>query len=103
MAGEVSAVDGALKQGAQAVSQSRTELKSELNSLEGKLASIGSGWTGQGAVAFNQLMTRWREDATKMVSALDEFEQNLNASGVSYDTSDDQQSAGLNALTARLG
>lgn len=103
MAGEVSAVDGALKQGAQAVSQSRGELQGELKSLEGKLASIGASWTGQGAVAFNQLMTRWREDASKMVGALDEFERNLTDSGASYDTSDDQQSTGLNALTARLG
>lgn len=103
MAGEVSAVDGALKQGAKAVSQSKTELQGELKGLEGKLASIGQAWTGQGAVAFNQLMTRWREDATKMVGALDEFERNLTDSGTAYDTSDDQQSAGLSALTARLG
>lgn len=103
MAGEVSAVDGALKQGAQAVAQSRAELKTELSSLEGKLSSIGLAWKGQGAVAFTQLMARWRDDASKMVGALDEFEQNLNSSGTSYDTADESQSTVMSKLTQRLG
>lgn len=103
MAGEVSAVEGALKQGAQAVVQSRGELQKELNGLEGKLSSIGSSWTGQGAVAFTQLMARWRDDATKMVNALNEFEANLNSSSTTYDTSDETQSTSMSNLTQRLG
>lgn len=103
MAAEVSAADGALKQGADAVSRSRGELQRELSSLEGKLAGIGSHWQGQGAVAFNALMTRWREDATKIVSALNEFEQNLLSSQSSYTASDDAQQSTFSRLQGRLG
>jgi WXG100 family type VII secretion target len=103
VAGEVSAVEGALKQGAQAVVQSRGELQKELNGLEGKLSSIGSAWTGQGAVAFTSLMSRWREDASKMINALNEFEANLNSSSTTYDSADETQSTSMTNLTQRLG
>jgi WXG100 family type VII secretion target len=103
MAAEVSAADGALKQGADVVARSRGELQRELSSLEGKLAGIGSHWQGQGAVAFNQLMARWREDATKIVSALNEFESNLVSSQSTYTASDDAQQSVFNRLSGRLG
>jgi WXG100 family type VII secretion target len=103
MAAEVSAADGALKQGADAVAQSRGELQRELSSLEGKLSGIGSHWQGQGAVAFNQLMARWREDANKIVSALNEFESNLLTSQSTYTASDEAQQSSFSRLQGRLG
>jgi len=103
MAAEVSAADGALKQGADVVARARTELQGELSSLEGKLAGIGAHWQGQGAVAFNQLMVRWRDDASKIVAALNEFEQNLLQSQSSYTASDDAQQAVFSRLSGRLG
>ncbi|WP_149203950.1 WXG100 family type VII secretion target [Actinotalea subterranea] len=103
MAGEVSAADGALKAGADAVAQSRSELQRELGVLEGRLAGIGSSWTGQGATAFITLMGRWREDANKIVSALNEFEANLISSQTTYTATDDAQSSAMRNLTSRLG
>lgn len=96
MAGEFTAADGALKAGADAIAQSRAELKGELSKLEGRLADIGTKWQGQGAVAFNQLMLRWREDATKIVEALNEFEANLLASQSQYTAADEAQAAQFN-------
>ncbi|GEL48724.1 WXG100 family type VII secretion target [Cellulomonas hominis] len=103
MAAEVSAADGALKQGADAVVQSRGELQRELSALEGKLSGIGSHWQGQGAVAFNTLMARWRDDANKIVSALNEFEANLLASQSTYTASDEAQQSTFSRLQGRLG
>ena len=103
MAAEVSAADGALKQGADVVARSRADLQRELSSLEGKLSGIGSHWQGQGAVAFTQLMSRWREDANSIVSALNEFEQNLLASQSTYTSSDEAQQSVFSRLSGRLG
>lgn len=103
MAGEVSAADGALKAGANVVAQTRGSLQQQLQVLDGKLAGIGAGWQGQGAVAFAQLMARWREDATKIINALNEFEANLVSSQSTYTASDESQAASLSALTGRLG
>ncbi|ASR55337.1 WXG100 family type VII secretion target [Cellulomonas sp. CW35] len=103
MAAEVSAADGAIKQGADVVARTRSELRSELSALEGKLSGIGSHWQGQGAVAFNQLMVRWRDDASKIVAALDEFEQNLLTSQSTYSASDETQQSTFSRLSGRLG
>ncbi|MCC2309580.1 WXG100 family type VII secretion target [Cellulomonas chengniuliangii] len=103
MAVEVSAADGALKQGATAVAQSKADLQRELSALEGKLAGIGSHWQGQGAVAFSALMARWREDAQKIVRALDDFEANLVSSQSTYTAADDAQQSAMSRLQGRLG
>ncbi|WP_250447073.1 WXG100 family type VII secretion target [Actinotalea sp. C106] len=103
MAAEVSAADGALKAGAQAVAQSRGELQQQLKVLEGKLANIGGQWQGQGAVAFSTLMNRWQQNATTIINSLNEFESNLVSSQSTYTAADDQQSAAMNRLTSRLG
>ena len=103
MAGEVSAADGALKAGADVVSTTRGSLQQQLQALDGQLSGIGAGWQGQGAVAFTQLMTRWREDATKIIGALNEFEANLLSSQSTYTASDDAQAATMSSLSARLG
>lgn len=103
MATEVSAADGALQRGAQVVSDAKSSLNTELNQLEGKLASIGSQWQGQGASAFTMLMERWRSDARKITAALDSFEQNLLGSQTTYSSTDDSQSSAMNSLASRLG
>ena len=103
MAGEVSAADGALKAGAAQVAQTRGELQQQLSALEGRLNGIGAQWQGQGAVAFTALMQRWNEDARKITSALNEFEQNLLSSQNTYTATDDAQSATMARLTGRLG
>lgn len=103
MAGEVSAAEGALKAGADAVAQSRNELLQQLKVLEGNLAGIGSHWQGQGAVAFTRLMQRWQQNATAIINALNEFEANLVSSQNTYTATDDQAQQTANALAQRLG
>ncbi|MEV7973582.1 WXG100 family type VII secretion target [Cellulomonas sp. NPDC089187] len=103
MSAEVAAGDGQIKRGAQIVASSKQALDGELKALEGQLSGIGSMWVGQGATAFQQLMTRWREDASKIISALNEFEQNLIGSDKDYTAQDDQQSSVFSNLQGRLG
>lgn len=103
MSGEVSAADGALKAGADVVAQTRGSLQQQLQSLEGRLSSVGAGWQGQGAVAFSTLMNRWREDATKITNALNEFETNLTSSQSTYTASDESQASVMTKISSRLG
>jgi WXG100 family type VII secretion target len=103
MAGEVSKQDGALNRGAQMVSAARGDLNQQLQSLRGKLSGIGAQWQGAGSSAFQQVMVRWDEDARKIISALDEFEQNLRSSEQTYNASDETQSSTFNKLSGRLG
>lgn len=103
MANEVSAADGAIERGAKIVAESKQTLKSEISALEGKLASIGSSWTGGSATAFTSLMTNWKAQANKITDNLDAFEQNLRASQSNYSSADDSSSSAMNRLQGRLG
>lgn len=103
MAGEVSKQDQALTRGAQMVAAARGDLDQQLNSLRGKLSSIGSQWRGAGSSSFQQVMVRWDEDARRITRALDAFEENLRASEQTYNANDEAQSATFGKLSSRLG
>ena len=103
MAGEVSKQDQALTRGAQMTSAARGDLEQQLGALRGKLAGIGAQWRGAGSSAFQQVMTRWDEDARKIISALNEFEANLQSSEQTYNANDEMQSQSFGKLAGRLG
>jgi WXG100 family type VII secretion target len=103
MAGEVSAADGALLRGSKIVSDARQQLTQELSSLEGKLAGIGAAWKGSGSTAFQSVMTRWQQDASKIINALSRFEENLTSSQSTYVSTDDAQQSSFSKLQSRLG
>lgn len=103
MAGEVSAADGALDRGAKIVADSRQQLTQQLKSLEGKLAGIGAQWKGSGSTAFQSVMSRWQQDSTKIISALNGFEENLKGSQSTYTSTDDSSSSSFTNLASRLG
>lgn len=100
---EVSAADGALARGAKIVADSKVALNSELSSLRGKLSSIGSMWQGSGATAFTSVMQQWENNANRIVSSLDNFEENLKQSQTTYTATDDAATQAMNRLQGRLG
>ena len=60
---EDSKQEQSLTRGAQMVSAARSDLKSQLDALQGKLGGISSQWIGGGSTAFHQLMVRWQDDS----------------------------------------
>jgi len=102
MAGEFSRADQALTRGATFVQSAKSDLEGQLGTLRGQLEGIGSAWQGGASTAFQTTMTRWNEDARKIISALDEFEANLRSSDQTYSSTDDAQSATFNKFQGRL-
>lgn len=102
MAGEVSKQDQALTRAASMVSDARTELSGSLQSLRGKLDGIGAQWKGAGAGAFTQVMQNWNEDARKIISSLERFEENLRKSESTYTAADEAQQSTFAKLSSRL-
>jgi WXG100 family type VII secretion target len=103
MAGEVSKQDQALTRAAGLVADARSELDAQTASLRGKLQGIGSSWKGGAATSFVQIMERWDTDTKKLISALDNFENNLRATEKSYDAVDSEQQSHFTRLSNRLG
>ena len=47
-------------------------------------------------------MTRWNQDSTKIINALNNFEENLKSSQSTYTSTDDTSSSSFNNLASRL-
>jgi WXG100 family type VII secretion target len=103
MAGEISKQDQSLSRAAQLVAEARQDLDQQCGALRGKLAGIGAQWVGAGASAFSQVMERWDTDTRKVITALDDFENNLKASESTYTAEDASQQATFTRLSSRLG
>ncbi|MHC1562896.1 WXG100 family type VII secretion target [Actinomycetospora sp. C-140] len=60
-----------------------------MGTLQSQLAPLAGTWRGQGSAAFQQLMVRWNEDATRINTALDEIAAKVGRSGRTYAASDE--------------
>jgi WXG100 family type VII secretion target len=74
-------------------------MQGHMSSLQSQLAPLAGTWRGQGSTAFQALMARWNEDATRINTALDEIAAKVGRSGQEYAASDEE---GRQAF-ARLG
>ena len=83
--------------------QARSDLSAQIGSLNGKLADIGSHWQGQGAVAFIRVQDAWNNQVTRLLSALDEFGDNLEGTERTFNVTDTDVTDSLSQLTNRLG
>jgi WXG100 family type VII secretion target len=93
----------AMTKAAAHVEQVTQELNGELNTLRGVIDQVGGNWVGRAATAFNQLMERFNEDATKLNQALSSIHEALASNTKSYNASEEQNAQSLSNITAALG
>jgi WXG100 family type VII secretion target len=84
---------------AQQIEQVSQTVNSQLNNLMGQLEPLQAQWKGAAASAFQQLIARWHEDATKLTTALNQISTMMTQSSKAYQQSEDtNQSAISNIL-----
>lgn len=104
MAGGAYTTDAAtMQKAAQQVQQVSEEISQELNSLMSNLEPVASSWKGNAASAFQQLMERWRQDASKLQQALADIAQMLDATTKTYSNTEDTNSSQISAILKGLG
>lgn len=102
MSGEVSKQEAALINAAKKVNEAQGDLNAELKSMENKLGDIKAHWRGAGSNAFDAVLTQWKTEQNKLVSALTEFETELMRSEEGYVATDEDQSATLNKYMSQM-
>jgi WXG100 family type VII secretion target len=85
---------GAIAKSASIVDQSKSDLKSKLNTLQGQMEQVKAHWEGAGAGAFQNVQVAWTTQAQDLVDILENFRENLVSNDKQY-TSDDQGSSEL--------
>lgn len=83
------------------------DVKAEFDGISKQLMTnvetLRSQWGGQGSTAFQTLAMAWNEKQQKIVSALNEFEQNLITTEKDNVSTDDAQQSSMTALQNSLG
>jgi WXG100 family type VII secretion target len=92
-----------MNKAAQAVEQTVTEIQSETRSLVSSLEPIASAWQGSASSAFQQLISRFSEDASKLTTALDAIGQALQANNKNYTAVEETNSTSISKLLGGLG
>lgn len=94
---------GALQQSVALTRQAKADLSAQIGALDGRLAGIGQSWVGEGSVAFIRVRQAWNDQVRRLLSALEQFGDDLEGVDRTFDVADADVSAGLRQLAGRLG
>jgi WXG100 family type VII secretion target len=92
-----------MNKAAQAVTQTVQDIQAEQRSLMSALEPIASQWKGAASSAFQQLMARFNDDASKLTQALDAIGQAMQANNKNYSATEEQASSSISKLLSGLG
>lgn len=77
MAEVISAEEGALRQGAEAVSAARSGIQVKIKGVRTEIEQLSGFWTGAAAASFTQLLSTWDQEANKLNDVLVTLEDAL--------------------------
>ena len=92
MTGNISAEEGAIAAGAQAVVEAKGAIDGRRRDIQNDVSAVRPRWTGAAANSYYRLMDSWDEKANRINKILIELEANLKATaGDQAATEDDHQ------------
>jgi WXG100 family type VII secretion target len=66
----ISAEEGALKRGAEAVGTAKAGIDQQLAHVRSEIEGVRAYWTGPAQISYNALMTRWDDESKKLNAVL---------------------------------
>lgn len=103
MAGIISAEEGALKAGADAVAEAKKNIDGQIKTVHKEIERLSGFWTGAAAVAFTDLLGTWDRKASTLNAVLDNLEDALRGTEKAQAASEQahqQTIAGLGSMMA---
>ena len=97
----ISAEEGALKQGADAVRDARSAIKQRSNDVANEVGAVGY-WKGKAAEDFQDLMRTWNEKAEGLLKVLDGLEENLRGTERDAATTEEEGSMTVSNLKSGM-
>ena len=76
------------------------QIHGEIQKLNQLVDEVKSGWQGQAAQAYQQLQTRFNEDANALNKVLDEIKQAIEATTKLYAATEAEQAQGIGRMGA---
>ncbi|AYF97743.1 WXG100 family type VII secretion target [Protaetiibacter intestinalis] len=98
MANVISAEEGALRRGAQAVNTAKAGIDQEAKKVRGEIDQLRGFWSGSAATAFTGLMNSWDEKARNLNEVLVTLEAALSGTERDQAASEEQHQQTISGL-----
>ncbi|WP_310529004.1 WXG100 family type VII secretion target [Nocardioides sp.] len=99
----LSQTEKALSKGAEFVNTARGDVKGKCNTLSDRVGDMMSGWGGQGASSFGNLMIAWQDKQETILKAMDQLASSMQETEKDNVSTDQSQSDAHLNLQNRLG
>jgi WXG100 family type VII secretion target len=103
VAEQISAEEGALQRGAQAVQEAKAAIDQKTRRIQDEIEGMRPYWQGAAAVAYNQLMTDWHQKTTRLNDTLVQLEESLRGTASDQETTNADQQQTITGLNSMLG
>ncbi|MEW1911497.1 WXG100 family type VII secretion target [Kitasatospora sp. NPDC085895] len=98
MAGQFKTTAEEMNAFANRIGEVNAQVQGEIQRLNALVDSIKSGWQGQAAQAYQQMQTRFNEDATALNKVLDEIKQAIETTTKLYAQTEQEQQSSMSGL-----
>lgn len=102
MAQVISAEEGALRAGAEAVNTAKGNIENRIKTVRGEIEMLSGYWTGAAALSFTQLLSRWDEQANKLNGVLVTLEEALRGTEADQAASEEQHQQTISGLGSMM-
>ena len=99
----ISAEEGALKRGAEAVNTAKAGIDQQVKFVRGEIEQVRGFWTGAAAVAYTQLMTRWDDETRKLNEVLVTLESALTGTERDQSATEESHQQTISGLSSIMG
>lgn len=103
MAQTISAEEGALRRGQQAVAEAKSGIDQRTKQVRSEIEQLRGFWTGSAALSFTQLMTRWDAETVKLNNVLIELETALRGTEQDQSATEQEHQSAISGLGAMMG
>ncbi len=85
------------------ISDVNSQIQQELSRLNSLVESVTQGWQGDAAQSYNQLQTKWNNDASKLNKVLNEIKEAIDSTSAQYTSTEQDQHSSISKITSALG
>lgn len=103
LAQTISAEEGALRRGQQAVSEAKAGIDQRTKQVRGEIEQLRGYWSGSAALSFTQLMARWDAETVKLNNVLIELENSLRGTEQDQAATEQEHQQAISGLGAMMG
>ena len=103
MADKISAEEGALARGAQAVADARSGIDNRVRAVQGELDQVSGYWQGSNATSYVAMVNSWREKTAKLNAVLNTLEDALKGTATDQQALSDDNASAIGHISSLMG